>query len=63
MGEDHELEVAEMGTDAGGSEPVVNAPPADANEQAQAIAEHWRGTWSDISRTDAVVAQGPSFIL
>lgn len=63
MGKDHELEVAEMGTDASGREPVVNVPPADANEQAQAIAEHWRGAWSDLSRTDAVVAQGPSFVL
>ncbi|MBV4467237.1 hypothetical protein KVG95_28385 [Pseudomonas sp. SWRI79] len=63
MGKDYELGVAEMGTDASGREPVVNVPPADANEQAQAIAEHWRGAWSDLSRTEAVVAQGPSFVL
>lgn len=63
MGKDHEVEVGKVGTDAINSDPKVAAPPADANEQAQAIAEHWRGAWSDLSRTDAVVAQGPSFIL
>ncbi|CAI8911181.1 hypothetical protein [Pseudomonas sp. IT-P395] len=63
MGKDQDLEVAEKGTDASGREPVLNAPPEDADDQAQAIAEHWRGAWSDLSRTDAVVAQGPSFVL
>lgn len=63
MSKDNELEVAEIGPDADVSEPVVEAPPADANDQAQAIAEHWRGAWSDLSRTEVVVAQGPSFVL
>lgn len=63
MGKDHELEVAEMGADANGSEPGVKAPHADANDQAQAVAEHWRSVWSDLSRTEAVVAQGASFVL
>ncbi|MDC7813870.1 hypothetical protein [Pseudomonas sp. BLCC-B112] len=63
MGKDHEVGVAEVDTDAKGNEPAVMAPPANANEQVQAIAEHWRGAWSDLSRTDAFVAQGPSFVL
>lgn len=63
MSKEHEVEVDEMSAGTNGSEPGVEAPPADADEQAQAIAEHWRGVWSNLSRTEGVVAQGPSFVL
>ncbi|WP_216312344.1 hypothetical protein [Pseudomonas sp. BF61] len=43
--------------------------PGDAHEadsqdgQVMSILEHWRTAWTDLSRTDEVVAQGPSFAL
>ncbi|MEN1404859.1 hypothetical protein, partial [Pseudomonas aeruginosa] len=36
----------------------------DANDVMEmSVLEHWRSTWTDLSRTEEVTAQGPSFVL
>lgn len=35
----------------------------DLDARVDATLEHWRSVWSDLSRTEAVIAQGPSFVL
>ena len=48
---------------------VATDVPGDAYEadgqdgQVMSILEHWRTAWTDLSRTDEVVAQGTSFAL
>ncbi|URM26390.1 hypothetical protein LLY42_21005 [Pseudomonas frederiksbergensis] len=59
MSKDQEVEMAEIETDALGSAQTVEGLSSDS----QAIVEHWRSAWSDISRTEEVIAQGPSFVL
>jgi hypothetical protein len=51
-----------------GSEIATEAPDdgheADSQDgQVETILNHWRTFWTDLSRTDEVIAQGPSFVL
>lgn len=51
-----------------GSEIATEAPDdgheADSQDgQVEAILNYWRTVWTDLSRTDEVIAQGPSFVL
>ncbi|WP_154807166.1 hypothetical protein [Pseudomonas syringae] len=41
----------------------ADSSPLTLNDKAMAILEHWRAVWTDLSRTDEVMAQGPSFVL
>ena len=35
----------------------------DGESQVMSILEHWRSAWTDLSSTEAVIAQGPSFVM
>lgn len=57
---------AERDTGASGDRPQEGrAQPTkdDLDARVDAILEHWRSAWSDLSRTESVIAQGPSFVL
>lgn len=58
MDKDQEME---MITDAPEDGHRVDGAQSDKDDQVMAILEHWRSAWTDLSRTEAVVAQGPSF--
>lgn len=49
----------EMATDVPGDEREADSQDG----QVETILNHWRTVWTDLSRTDEVVAQGPSFVL
>lgn len=53
----------EMVTDAPSSGREADVPPLASDDQVMAILEHWRSAWTDLSRTEAVITQGPSFVL
>lgn len=63
MSKDQEMETAEMDSGASDSGQPVDDLASDPNEQAHVIVEHWRNAWSDLSRTEEVIAQGPCFLL
>lgn len=52
MENDQEMDITAIDTDA-----------ADGGSPIMSILEHWRSAWTDLSRTEAVTAQGPSFAL
>jgi hypothetical protein len=37
--------------------------PSNQDGQVMAVLEHWRSAWTDLSRTQEVIDQGPSFVL
>ena len=57
MDKDQEME---MVTDAPDSGHQVDDPPLTPDDQVMAILEYCRSAWADLSRADAVFAQGPS---
>ena len=60
MDKDHEME---MVADDPDDWHQVDGPHSSRDDQVTAILEHWRSAWSDLSRTEAVIAQGPSFAI
>lgn len=53
-------------TDAAGDGPQVGKTQPTRDEldaRRDAVVDHWRSAWSDLSRTEEVLAQGPSFLL
>ena len=52
MEKDQEMDIVAIEADATGGGSLV-----------MSILEHWRGAWTDLSCTEAVIAQGPSFAL
>lgn len=53
-------------TDASGDGPQGGrAQPTrdDLDARVNTVVDHWRSAWSDLSRTEDVLAQGPSFVL
>lgn len=42
---------------------AIDKDAADGGSSVMSILEHWRTAWSDLSRTEEVIAQGPSFAL
>ena len=60
MDKDQDMELV---TDAPDTGRQADGPPLASDDQVMAILEHWRSAWTDLSRTDAVIAQGPSFVL
>ena len=58
MDKDPEME---MITDASEDGHRVDGAQLDQDDQVMVILEHWRSAWTDLCRTEAVVAQGPSF--
>ena len=57
MDKDQEME---MVTDAPDSGHQVDDPPLTPDDQVMAILEYCRSAWADLSRADALFAQGPS---
>ena len=60
MDKDQDMELV---TDAPDSGRQADGPPLASDDRVMAILEHWRSAWTDLSRTEAVIAQGPSFVL
>lgn len=60
MDKDQETELA---TDVPNDGPEADSQPPSQDGQVMTILNHWRTVWTDLSRTDEVVAQGPSFAL
>jgi hypothetical protein len=63
MDENQEMEIGAMDTDACDAGHQVVSQDSNQNDQVMKILEHWRSAWTDLSRTEAVIAEGPSFVL
>lgn len=60
MDKDQETALA---TDVLHDGPEADSHPPSQDGQVMTILEHWRTVWTDLRRTEAVIAQGTSFVL
>lgn len=42
---------------------TIDQDSTNGRSQVISILEHWRSAWTDLSHTEAVIAQGPSFVM
>lgn len=63
MEKEHESACATDNGENGQKDRQEAGQPSSQRDQVMAILEHWRRAWTDLSSTEEVVAQGPSFVL